>query len=309
MNRAMLRACARELEKLAGGPCFDREYMTDDQEALDNIRINAHFFHKDNTEMHPAHRRLIKMLERGAESQLLKDGFVEELAKIGDAQIEELASPARVAYELRKEAGLVKESWAINVGNVLTAGRLASAKTTGRGMARNAIETVKGVAHPLREMAAGWNVNDPLIGHGWWGQKMKLKGKQGLDKAIEYGSSLGGLTEHLPVGPKSMTLAGAAAMAPGALSKEDKSGKDRSRAERVGGFIGNTAGGLMGMNHGVTGSIVGMVGGEAAGGVGGKVLNKVIGRKKKIAPPPQATPDLPVNPQAKQSVIEPGPRT
>jgi hypothetical protein len=60
---------------------------------------------------------------------------------------------------------------------------------------------------------------------------------------------------------------GAAATAPSALSKEDKSGQGRSRIKRVAAWTGEQAGGFIGAKHGLPGAVVGsMVGRRAVSG-------------------------------------------
>lgn len=127
----------------------------------------------------------------------------------------------------------------------------------------------------------GWNGTpqnpvSSLPGGGWTGtgpQITKDMGRAG--EAWQHVSSLGGLTKKLPVGIKSLQLAGTAAQLPGALSAQDRAGLGRSRTERVTGLVGNTIGGLAGAglaarlgHHGLAGNLIGGM----AGAIGGEKL-------------------------------------
>lgn len=95
-----------------------------------------------------------------------------------------------------------------------------------------------------------------------------------VGRAFDTATSLGGLTKYLPVGPKSLMVAGTAAMLPQVLAKEDPTGQDRSRLERTTGFAANTLGGLagagalmktqFGSKHPILSSIAGGLGGGLA---------------------------------------------
>jgi hypothetical protein len=107
---------------------------------------------------------------------------------------------------------------------------------------------------------AGWHGHNaqgvPVDGAGWrfsekgWGRK-------------------------LPLGGKSMTLATTALQLPGALGREDPTGRGHSRAERVTGLAGNTLGGMaatgalmrtaLGAKHPIIASMVGGIGGGLMG--------------------------------------------
>jgi len=100
--------------------------------------------------------------------------------------------------------------------------------------------------------------------------RYKAMGRGG--KALENVMSLGGLTKHLPVGTKSLMLAGTAAMVPGALKKDDPQG--RSRAERVAGLAGSTVGGLLGVGAMLNSGRFGAGMSNLAGGVGGSMLGE-----------------------------------
>ncbi len=81
----------------------------------------------------------------------------------------------------------------------------------------------------------------------WFGQGRQVTpGMSRAGRMWEEFSSLGGLTRALPVGSKSMMVLGTGLMARDALRRQDPSGQERSRAERVSGLAGNTVGGLVG---------------------------------------------------------------
>lgn len=133
-NGVKVAAFVDELQKISGCGNYERVHMTDDQEALDNIRINAHFFHKDNDRMHPAHRRLFKMVEQAADAQLQADG-------------------------LEKGAGMLH-----NVGTRI----VARAQSIGPWAMRQAAETGEALVDhlsPIQKMRESWNASH------WWGMK------------------------------------------------------------------------------------------------------------------------------------------
>ena len=138
------------------------------------------------------------------------------------------------------------------------------------------VNTIKPVGKYLQK---GWNAG------GWMGA-----GKQGPG-AFESVTSLGGLTKHLPVGNKSLTVGFGALQAKDAIKKEDPTGQGRSRAERMGSLVGGTAAGLAGMNMGLVGGMATGIGGDI---VGGK-LGKLVGGKRR---PPPAAQTATSNPQA-----------
>lgn len=105
-----------------------------------------------------------------------------------------------------------------------------------------------GFVNALRE---GWHGTPEQVaanqGNTWFGQGRQIKPGMGrLSRMGEEFTSLGGLTRVLPVGAKSMMLLGTGLMAREALKKQDPTGQERSRAERVTGLAGNTVGGLVG---------------------------------------------------------------
>ncbi len=81
----------------------------------------------------------------------------------------------------------------------------------------------------------------------WMGKGPEIQPGMGrVGRTIEHFTGLGGLTKALPVGNKSMMLMGAALPAMAALHRQDPSGQQRSRTERMGAVAGNTVGGLLG---------------------------------------------------------------
>jgi hypothetical protein len=104
----------------------------------------------------------------------------------------------------------------------------------------------------------------------------KYKKMGPFDKVFENVSTLGGATKHLPVGTKSLMLAGTAAMLPSTLKKEDPSGQGRSRAERLTGLAGSTVGGLFGVGAMLNSGRFGTGTSNIAGGIGGSMLGERI---------------------------------
>lgn len=131
-----------------------------------------------------------------------------------------------------------------------------------------------GLTNALKE---GWSGPDGSK-NTWMGQGLNLRPGQGrLGRTVERATSLGGLTKALPVGAKTMMLAGTGVMAAQALRKQDPTGMERSRAERITGLAGNTAGGLVGSALGAR--RFGML-----GAIGGGILGGMAGEKVTSAP-------------------------
>lgn len=86
---------------------------------------------------------------------------------------------------------------------------------------------VEGVAKGKPMMEAGKQVWKERPDAGWMGQ--------------------GNITKHLPIGDKSIFTGLTAMQAPAALRKEDETGMERSRTERLSGLAGGTVGSLAGM--------------------------------------------------------------
>jgi hypothetical protein len=131
---------------------------------------------------------------------------------------------------------------------------------------------------------------DPELKQTWFGHGRSKKYDQmtKLEKGIENVTTLGGLTgpdptgkrkflkKGLPVGTKSMMALTTASMLPGAIQKEDPSGQGRSRAERMAGLVGSTAGGLFGVGALLRSGKVGPMGSNFIGGIGGSMLGEKI---------------------------------
>lgn len=121
---------------------------------------------------------------------------------------------------------------------------------------QNVKNTAKGFKNPIKSVKRGWNSD------GGWTGKGKVTGK-------------------LPIGGKSLTVAGGLMSAPEAFSKEDPTGQGRSRAHRITKWVGNQTGGLIGAPYGLSGSLVGSIAGELGGHAVGKSLDTLRGYKPK----------------------------
>lgn len=101
-------------------------------------------------------------------------------------------------------------------------------------------------------------------------------------KAFEQATSLGGLTKVLPIGAKSMMAIPTAMMAAQAMKKNDPTGMDRSRTERVTGLAANTVGGLAGSALALRalkgrGGLFGSIAAPMVGGMlGGSLAEKAV---------------------------------
>lgn len=115
-------------------------------------------------------------------------------------------------------------------------------------------------------------------GQTWFGKGRVLKPGMGrLGRMAEEASSLGGLTRALPIGGKSMMLIGTGLMAREALKRQDPTGQERSRTERMSGLAGNTIGGLVGSSLAMramprSSFIAPLVGGLGGGMLGERVM-------------------------------------
>jgi hypothetical protein len=173
--------------------------------------------------------------------------------------------PAEMAKALRKEAAFLQ-----NVGNRIVQG----AERVGGFARKHTIETgenigqaiYKTVRHPIKGMKAGWK--DPQ-----YGAKAMFRG--GL-----FNKAMGGLM-----------VAGTAMGLNDLRKKQDPSGQNRGRLERIGDFAGQTAGGLIGAPHGITGGIAGTVVGSKILGGAGRVADKVIAKVRRKGAPPSVQPD------------------
>lgn len=158
------------------------------------------------------------------------------LEKLVEAKLQDILDARK-----KKEAGALPNIAQRAVNRVIN---------TGAGMVTNAQKTVKSFGTPVEGLRKGWQHTGDWMG----------KGK---------------LTQHLPIGNKSLTVAFGAATAPAAFSKDDTSGQNRSRFHRIARWTGNQAGGLIGAPYGLTGGIVGAAAGEAAGSLAGRTADLV----------------------------------
>lgn len=126
----------------------------------------------------------------------------------------------------------------------------------------------------------GWHgvAGTPSAQH-WFGQGLAPAAERAtmgrFGKAFDTATSLGGATKYLPVGAKSLMVAGALGQAQQALKPEDPTGQGRSRLERGVGLAGNLAGGLVGTGallrtgigkkHPILSSMIGGIGGGMLG--------------------------------------------
>lgn len=127
----------------------------------------------------------------------------------------------------------------------------------------------------IKEAGAMKNIGDGALGLG---KAMVSNARNTLTafatpiKSMKTGFSASGGTFG-----KTMVGVGAALGAPEAFAKEDPTGGNRSRTERISGWAGEQAGGLIGAPHGMfTGSIVGSVMGKGIGRATGKAVNKAV---------------------------------
>jgi phage tail tape-measure protein len=149
--------------------------------------------------------------------------------------------------------------------------------------ARHGVNAVRALSSPVANAGKGWS------GPGGW---------------------MGGgrLTRHLPVGPKGLTVGFGALGAPEALRKEDPTGKNRSRSERMGRWAGSNAGGLIGAPHGYVGSMITGYVGEAAGAMAGKTVERVKRpltlRRAPLATPQHQDPPIAVQVPANNGMLQ-----
>ena len=160
-----------------------------------------------------------------------------------------------------------------------------------RNVGTKIVQTLRPAAKAAGEyMKKGWNTGGGGTGKlkGWMGAGYEGGGV--IDKV----TSLGGLTKHIPVGPKALTVGFGALGAKDALKKEDESGQGRARSERMGSVIGGTVAGIAGGAMGLPGAIATGIAGDYAGGK----LGKLVGKRKPPAPPqaPQPAPIAPTVP-------------
>jgi hypothetical protein len=140
----------------------------------------------------------------------------------------------------------------------------------------------KGFTDALSEGWHGIGPEDSITRNTWMGKGRQIKPAidpttgvrnqlSRSNRLWEEASSLGGLTRALPVGAKSMIAGTTGLMALQALRKQDPSGQERSRPERLTGLAANTVGGLAGSAAAMRllGSRGGALGAIAAPMVGG----------------------------------------
>jgi hypothetical protein len=293
------------LEKGAGAGIFSRVEMSDDQEALDNIRVNAHFFHKDNVSMHPAHRRLFKMIETAAESALEHDGL-QKSSSVGKS-----AGMVKFTERLKggKADGMVPSQFASR--------QLAKGKKVEREHTRNGrlateiamdhlaetpnyydkLEAIEkhamfdGFASEMEKISRGMlrDIGNSIRKTGRsWGKSLKSAPGRTLDaigdlrnpaKAMKQGWHA---TWHNPKtsgGTLGRAMFGLGTLASGAtaIPKNDPTGRDESRTTRAMRFAGGTALGIAGMKRGVIPSIALGIGGDVAAGAIGRRIDKAKG--------------------------------
>lgn len=149
----------------------------------------------------------------------------------------------------------------------------------------------------VNAMKEGWQGTPKQIAEGegatWFGKGRQIRPGMGRGaRMLEEATSLGGATRALPIGSKTLMVAGTGLMAREAFKKVDATGQQRSRPERVGGLAANTVGGLLGsavgnrLMPGLTGSIAG-------GYLGGMAAEKLVtapfaaARRNRLAASPQ----------------------
>lgn len=133
----------------------------------------------------------------------------------------------------------------------LTQAAAKATKTVGNyaaGIGKNVMETAKAFKTPVQSAKRGWHGIGPdgkkVPGADWGGAKYK----------------------KLPVGAKSLTVAGGILGAPDAFAKEDPTGAGRGRLERTARWMGGNVGGVIGSPFGMSGAIAGGLAGEMIGG-------------------------------------------
>lgn len=151
------------------------------------------------------------------------------------------------------------------------------------GVAKNVGGTAKAFKTPIESTKRGWHgigpEGTPVPGAGWMGSGEAFKA-----------------SKHLPVGAKSLTVAGGVLGAPDAFAKEDLTGRGRGRIERTARWMGGNVGGVIGSPFGMSGAIAGGLAGEAIGGAPSGVMRRL--RHKQVttgeSTSPRFTPGAPV---------------
>lgn len=141
------------------------------------------------------------------------------------------------------------------------------------------------IAGVMDYLHTGWHGTEQSP-QTWFGQGRQVKpvanaasatGRSQMGRfgrAAEEVTSLGGLTRALPVGNKSLMLLGTGVMAHQALQKQDPTGQERSRAERLSGLAGNTLGGLVGAGMAAKHFPGSRFIAPLVGGIGGSILGE-----------------------------------
>lgn len=148
-------------------------------------------------------------------------------------------------------------------------------------------------------MKKGWQYGSNVPGKGWLGTGAQITPGMGrLGRGFEHVTSLGGATKYLPVGSKSLTVAGGLASLSEGLPKEDPQHKGRSRVERLSGSVLGTAAGIAASPLGLKAIPI---------GIGAEVAGRAIGRKLSPRKPVQAQSNK--IPSPPNQMVEPPPRT
>jgi hypothetical protein len=151
----------------------------------------------------------------------------------------------------------------------------------------------KGFTDALSEGWHGVGPEDSITRNTWMGKGRQIQPvldpKTGLRSQLSHGNraweeatSLGGLTKALPVGAKSMIAGTTGLMALQAMRRQDPSGQERSRSERMTGLAANTLGGLAGSAAamralGGRGGTLGAIAAPLVGGMlGGHLAEKAV---------------------------------
>lgn len=126
-------------------------------------------------------------------------------------------------------------------------------------------------ADELKKIAGLRSQMGQALNAGWHGLNAKGRQVTGANWALGKGK----ITSKVPLGGKAMTLATTAMQVPGAIGREDPSGRGHSRLERMTGLVGNTVGGLAatgalmrtarGTAHPILASMLGGIAGGVAG--------------------------------------------
>jgi len=217
-------------------------------------------------------------------SNAMQAGFISEMEKL--SQTAGVASPGSGLVALLKDLDIVKPPEPKATGKAKKAGILTNLGTRIVSSAKAAPGWIG------KQMAeTGENVGKTL----YKGLAHPMKGvRQGLDFEMRSAAN-GGIANKVGLG---LSAYGAYSGAK-ELKKTKEEAGGVGRGERLGKFIGNVGGGLIGAPHGVTGSLAGTMGAEYLLGRAGRgadtVLDKIRGKKQKVpmqsqVPPGQVQP-------------------